>query len=185
MDCRDCSKVGQATVDSVSDVSGMKTRLTWTTWPGEGIPLKQLILKNCALDKSSAEALGQLLRRGTFRSHGIMIWTTLKQRRCHYLEDLVLAGNQARDCDQPINPPGHSDWCLIFQALFQAPALILLLRGLEDEGWDSCVTKPCRQSKQMCEVFHTWPTWLLGICLRLTKQLEKCLGFQYQCSFKS
>jgi len=66
------------------------------SWAGEGIPLKQLILKNCALDKSSAEALGQLLRR------------------CHYLEDLVLAGNQA---------------------LFQAPALILLLRGLEDEGF--------------------------------------------------
>eukprot|EP00434_Breviolum_minutum_P041709 symbB.v1.2.037105.t1/scaffold5389.1/size27643/2 len=60
------------------------------SWAGEGIPLKQLILKNCALDKSSAEALGQLLRR------------------CHYLEDL---------------------------ALFQAPALILLLRGLEDEGF--------------------------------------------------
>ncbi|CAL1146447.1 unnamed protein product, partial [Cladocopium goreaui] len=66
------------------------------SWAGDRIPLKQLVLKNCGLETSSAHVLGEVLRR------------------CHYLEDLVLVGNQA---------------------LFEAPALILLLKGLGDEGF--------------------------------------------------
>ena len=72
------------------------------------IPLKQLVLKNCGLETSSAHVLGELLRPGELcTAVGRLILPTA--RCCHYLEDLVLLGNQAGEAVAPV-PRRFAHW---------------------------------------------------------------------------
>ena len=130
----------------------MTTKLK-TTWPGEGIPLKQLILKNCALDKSSAEALGQLLRRQRWRTFGKDVmgpwfFDKTEPEAMSLLGRLGVGRQPGLGWNDQLTQPvqlGH--WSLTFWGTL--PGSSLDFATTRPRGWrpgQRCVTKPCFMS---------------------------------------